>query len=230
MSNRQCGECRMCCKYMYVAEKGTRGGKPYEFIQYPGSWCKHVDMKKGCKVHHTAEQPYSCRSFACAWLMGLGSDADRPDKNKIIVSFEVRTHWSDVDRPQDTQETAMAIVYDCAPGAGGEERAQPMLAVLSDLMAEGRVDGVEFVPFNKPFDDRNFVTREHGPGTIKLHGWPAPLDVDQEYADIREMFDNDIPAHATMLEMYDALESMTAERRAQIRASVEQARARRRLR
>lgn len=70
---RQCGSCTMCCKTMSVWE-----------IEKPnGVWCKHVQGNRTCAIYDT--RPQSCRSFNCLWLLGVGTDAMRPDRSRVIM-------------------------------------------------------------------------------------------------------------------------------------------------
>ena len=70
---RECGSCTMCCKTMSVWE-----------IEKPnGVWCKHVKGHKSCEIYES--RPRSCRDFNCLWLRGVGTDAMRPDRSRIIM-------------------------------------------------------------------------------------------------------------------------------------------------
>ena len=63
----------MCCKTMSVWE-----------IEKPnGVWCKHVRDHKSCAIYDT--RPNSCRTFNCLWLRGIGTDAMRPDRSRVMM-------------------------------------------------------------------------------------------------------------------------------------------------
>jgi hypothetical protein len=47
-----------------------------------GQWCRHVAQGKGCSIYET--RPEVCRQFTCAWLDGFGTDAERPDRSRIV--------------------------------------------------------------------------------------------------------------------------------------------------
>lgn len=72
---RECGGCTLCCKLVGV----TQIAKPRN------KWCGFCTPGVGCQVHEKEHIPASCDSFACAWLMGIGSDAARPDKTKVVL-------------------------------------------------------------------------------------------------------------------------------------------------
>lgn len=76
-NGRNCGECRLCCKAMGVAELS----KP------PGVWCVHAGDHAGggCAIYQ--DRPAGCREFNCAWLtdmQGLFEDSDRPDRIGVV--------------------------------------------------------------------------------------------------------------------------------------------------
>lgn len=48
-----------------------------------GVWCKHVQGNRSCAIYET--RPNSCRIFDCLWLRGVGTDAMRPDKSRVIL-------------------------------------------------------------------------------------------------------------------------------------------------
>jgi hypothetical protein len=70
---RECGTCTMCCKTMSVWE-----------IEKPnGVWCKHVKNHQTCAIYET--RPQSCRTFDCLWLRGIGTEAMRPDRSRVVL-------------------------------------------------------------------------------------------------------------------------------------------------
>lgn len=73
---RSCGGCTACCKTHAVP-----------VIDKPaGSWCTACIKGKGCGIYEYRPQP--CQTYKCAWLEGVGSDEERPDRSKIIVDYE----------------------------------------------------------------------------------------------------------------------------------------------
>lgn len=70
---RECGSCTLCCKTMSVWE-----------IEKPnGKWCPHVRDHQSCAIYDT--RPTSCRTFDCLWLRGIGTDAMRPDRSRVVL-------------------------------------------------------------------------------------------------------------------------------------------------
>ena len=63
----------MCCKTMSVWE-----------IDKPNNvWCKHVRNHTSCAIYET--RPNSCRIFNCLWLRGVGPEALRPDRSRVVM-------------------------------------------------------------------------------------------------------------------------------------------------
>jgi hypothetical protein len=55
-TNRQCGECTLCCKVFTIAE-----------LEKPaGTWCTHCAIGKGCTIYET--RPKTCQIFNCSYL------------------------------------------------------------------------------------------------------------------------------------------------------------------
>lgn len=78
-----CGECRQCCKTLYINEDGLH--KPSH------QWCRHADGKAGCMIHW--KRPKPCRRFECLWLESQRTDqpmADelRPDRSKVVLTHD----------------------------------------------------------------------------------------------------------------------------------------------
>ncbi|NNM75203.1 hypothetical protein [Enterovirga aerilata] len=70
---RECGSCTLCCKTMSVRE-----------IEKPNNvWCRHVRNHTSCEIYET--RPHSCRVFNCLWLRGVGTDAMRPDRSRVVL-------------------------------------------------------------------------------------------------------------------------------------------------
>ena len=70
---RQCGSCTLCCTTMGIAEidKPERQRCPNDSGEY-------------CRIYES--RPPSCRSFTCAWIRGVGTDDDRPDKLGVVLT------------------------------------------------------------------------------------------------------------------------------------------------
>ena len=79
---RECGGCTACC---YVIEvPGLTGFR---------SKCQHAVPGQGCRIWSgpggPGGQPEICSQYRCAWAMGFGDEADRPDKSGLLVDFRV---------------------------------------------------------------------------------------------------------------------------------------------
>jgi hypothetical protein len=73
VSNRTCGECKLCCYLVPTPE-----------IDLPANThCKH-ECRKGCAIYD--HRPTSCRMWSCLWL--LGEDVGpRPDRSGYVVDM-----------------------------------------------------------------------------------------------------------------------------------------------
>ena len=208
---RKCGECRMCCKHVYAAERGTIEGEPYEFIHYPGTWCIHVLLnhsEKGCKLHDTPRKPIACRTFACLWLLGFGDEEDRPDKIYVIGSVEPRA-------PLGQEPETYLIAYNCAPEAWKSQRAARFMQQLELLYNLQSAQGFEIVPFDPEEKVRYGLHKVHGHLEIHVAGFPPPLDADVERAEIASLFGGEMPkdlSTALLQEKIDGLPDKVRER------------------
>jgi hypothetical protein len=81
-----------CCTRLTVESLG----KP------AGIRCPHAH--RGCAIHPT--KPEECRTFACAWLLGLGGDGDRPDQSGILLDLV----W------QDQRHVTLRVISGDGPG------------------------------------------------------------------------------------------------------------------
>ena len=69
--SRKCGACTACC----IAPPIT------ELDKLPGEPCGYL-CSEGCSIYDT--RPPTCRGFACEWLWGMGTLAQRPDRMKAM--------------------------------------------------------------------------------------------------------------------------------------------------
>ena len=108
---RQCGTCNACCTFMGVPEIDKQS-----FAK-----CKNVSDKPNttrcCTIYN--ERPESCSVFKCAWLYGLGSSRDRPDRSGLFVHFS------------NTSGRDQAQVY--RVGSTWSERAQRMIDRIAEV-------------------------------------------------------------------------------------------------
>ncbi len=76
---RTCGSCSLCCFTHMVR---PREGESFE--QKEGdTWCKHCVQGSGCGIYAT--RPIACQEFECGWLVGLGTEEERPDKTQVVM-------------------------------------------------------------------------------------------------------------------------------------------------
>jgi len=68
---RICGSCTGCCTALGVTELQKPVDTP----------CAHACG--GCKIYDA--RPRSCRDYSCAWLHGVGSLTERPDKLGVVI-------------------------------------------------------------------------------------------------------------------------------------------------
>ena len=77
VAKRVCGSCTACCK---VPELIMR-----EYYKPPGVWCKHCNPGRGCSIY--ADRYTECQAFMCQWLLGFGSEEERPDRCHYMLDF-----------------------------------------------------------------------------------------------------------------------------------------------
>ncbi len=82
-TERSCGSCTACCKTHVVPS--------IEKEAYV--WCKHCKIGTGCAIYDS--RPSECVDFTCMWLIGKGTDEDRPDKSKCVVGIDFIPHLGD---------------------------------------------------------------------------------------------------------------------------------------
>lgn len=135
MSDRECGECTMCCKVLDVDHTvGTpewreaaakRHGEPLpddmmEMFSKPGGqWCQHADRSVGCTVY--PKRPLVCRLFKCLWLMDIGHEEHRPDRSKVILTQEGKS---------DGPFGIIVCVYESYPGTSANPVVTRLLRPL----------------------------------------------------------------------------------------------------
>jgi hypothetical protein len=113
MPDRTCGGCTACCFTHEVPA-----------IRKPlAAWCKHCTVGGGCTIYET--KPLACNKYSCAWLSGVGADADRPDKANAVFDLIQKDVFcgADVLEFQDILE-------------GASEQAG-LQAIIQDHLARG---------------------------------------------------------------------------------------------
>lgn len=113
MSERQCGECTMCCKLMGVPERKKA----------PAKWCEDCAQGQGCTIYDT--RPPSCRNFQCFWLMDENfPDEFRPDRIGALASFN------------DTPDSVVLHVDAARPKAVRSREVKALIAALQNAYAK----------------------------------------------------------------------------------------------
>jgi hypothetical protein len=77
VEGRSCKGCTLCCKVLGVAE-----------LEKPrATWCKHCDVKAGCKIH--GAHPAECRDFHCGYLTNAMLDERwAPTRSKMVLAYD----------------------------------------------------------------------------------------------------------------------------------------------
>ena len=126
ITSRRCGPCQACCTAYGVKE--TR--KPYD------TRCQ-FQCPSGCSIYEY--RPDTCRTFACAWRVGLGDDTDRPDLSGFMVTLEM---------PDGAGGPVYVDVLELRPGvfeSAALDRVMTLVAATAPL-AEGLLGGVRLYP------------------------------------------------------------------------------------
>jgi len=80
VADRQCGECMVCCSYMYINAPGLK--KPADVL------CDNCIVDKGCQIYDS--RPNVCRTWHCLWRrVQTMSPELRPDKSGVIFSLNI---------------------------------------------------------------------------------------------------------------------------------------------
>lgn len=128
---RECGSCSVCCEVAAVPELA----KPAL------SRCVHAVEDKGgcCWIFGRSDRPKICGKYSCAWLDGLGSDQDRPDRVGAMFSNNV-TERGHIGFAVEIQPNA---IHTTAKGMAVEfARKFPMPLIVSEC---GRKTAGEWV-------------------------------------------------------------------------------------
>ena len=77
VAGRSCKGCTLCCKVLAISE-----------LEKPrATWCKHCDVKAGCKIHGT--HPSECKGFYCGYLTNATLDERwAPVRSKIVLAYD----------------------------------------------------------------------------------------------------------------------------------------------
>lgn len=221
MSERQCGECQLCCELLAVKERGhLPSGEPYAFDKPTQQKCAHQCVS-GCAIYESERLPISCRAFECEWLIGLFRESDRPDRSGIVVSFR-----------RDPGGSVRACVFGVPCSVQGDElrldlRNSGAARTLAALKAFPGLHWIQFMNTEiGPSIDLAF--RRTGPGPKAWTGarvkFPEELDWvdgDGERALMRELYPDGSMPHR----LRERLDQLTDEEKAEIQARLDGVRA-----
>lgn len=99
---RGCGSCYACCK--------THG--VHELEKMPSTLCEYCKPgRKACRIYK--KRPRSCAEFQCFWLIGAGSESDRPDRLGVVI---------DILKNQSLNNLQIAQFFEYIPGKLSDER------------------------------------------------------------------------------------------------------------
>jgi hypothetical protein len=85
--SRSCGSCTACCKTLPVDDP--------QLTKPKNTWCANCKPGKGCSIY--SSRPKACADFRCEWLKGRGTDAERPDRTKVVMDY-LREHPASVGK------------------------------------------------------------------------------------------------------------------------------------
>ena len=84
---RTCGTCTVCCTYLRINRPGVLvkvGLVPCQHLERTEDGCGHTGPgTRNCGIEES--KPGVCRDYRCAWLDGLGEEADRPDRCGVLI-------------------------------------------------------------------------------------------------------------------------------------------------
>lgn len=75
---RACDGCTLCCFTHGVRTLRNTLKDAFE-------WCKHCAIGQGCKTYD--DRPSACRKWRCAWIEGMGTKENRPDKTQVVLEW-----------------------------------------------------------------------------------------------------------------------------------------------
>ena len=114
MTERNCGDCTLCCKVMAI-----------ETLAKPaGTWCSHCRPGCGCLIYET--RPTECLSYSCLWLTDKRFGQHwTPNKSKIVLTAS-----------ED------GIEVRCDPGFLDAWRKEPFRREIGALAEAGEVNDI----------------------------------------------------------------------------------------
>lgn len=149
MSERECGDCEVCCVALNVPDLKKSAGVACRFLNKPGH---------GCSLHGTSLQANVCRDWQCFWKKGYLHKDHRPDRIGFVSYM-------------NGEGTAMSIV-ETIPGAI-KENARAREEVLKYSDATGMsvsmtcIDGDKMMVVPKTSNDGLYDRLDHIINTYK---------------------------------------------------------------
>lgn len=142
--DRQCGECNACCVAPCAEDLGKPGNVP----------CKHLNGN--CTIYDT--RPEVCRTFQCAWKVGLSTDDERPDKLGVMFSISMA-------------ETRHKIeVYELREGALKEIGAVTTVSQLIASFENSPQWDLSVYPLNVPYSQEDRYKIDEAYPQKNVHG------------------------------------------------------------
>jgi hypothetical protein len=182
---RSCGECRLCCKVMGIYEQGTGpDGVPYGFSKAAFRWCRHSGPS-GCALHGTAAKPWSCRTYECEWLSGMGGEQDRPDRARVVVTLEADASFGTAGQ--------IALLYCADPSQHRSDAVKRLLQLVAQRPDVTACAVVTRVGAPIPCFVRSGPHAGRAVFLAALREGEAVVDADEEQGFMRELFGGEIP-------------------------------------
>lgn len=79
-TRRACGGCTSCC---FTHDVSTSD----ELFKEPNEWCTHCAVGHGCGIYENGRL-LVCKNWQCAWLEGMGTESERPDKTRVVIDWK----------------------------------------------------------------------------------------------------------------------------------------------
>ena len=114
-AERICDGCTACCMPLDIEESG--------FSKPRGQWCQHCNIGRGCNIY--TSRPLMCNEFRCQWLMGFGTNEQRPDKIGFVPDFHKESLFTN----------GLAQFWEVEEGAF----ERPACRVLANIALEGNI-------------------------------------------------------------------------------------------
>ncbi len=140
---RECGECNVCCRTLYVRDLNKPAGVACKFL-----------TPSGCSVYQHRWDV--CKGFVCMWLRdhhGLFADHHRPDQLGLIL----------VGKSDDDTGQTRFVAHEVWPEAAQSPEAQRVIEFLAQF------GPVKTVPAAQPKDQLHDITLTVNGKVIEPH-------------------------------------------------------------